>query len=362
MVEEQQDIAAKKKPLGDEFLEHLNGLKKNLKGVSKVNKLNVGKMCSCDRIIKMIVFQIDNENYLTVKDAVDYIGYHLDRGGFIVDDNLSEVVKQNLEHCKMIEIDSKFENDDVMVTKLDRLTKSLFENILKVSEKKIEPLDIISENINFYDDQLLFKKIVKENIDFKKKGKKTDNMFNEIEVSDDSLSTKNDLDIVEENIFLIENRNKDNNQKKKEMHGYQPFSTDWTNEMVDSIIGNMYNGKDIRKKNSFASPINYQVHPPQFEHEFLEMQNHMVKNDRTNSTRPFVCHFRGCNRAFKRFEHLKRHYRIHTGERPFKCKFPGCHKAFARSDNLNQHLRVHNGGTQVINHSNRNSRYLDEQN
>jgi uncharacterized Zn-finger protein len=63
--------------------------------------------------------------------------------------------------------------------------------------------------------------------------------------------------------------------------------------------------------------------------------------------RPFICHYRSCNRAFKRFEHLKRHYRIHTGERPFKCKYPGCHKAFARSDNLNQHLKVHSGGSSI---------------
>ncbi|RKP02018.1 hypothetical protein CXG81DRAFT_4596, partial [Caulochytrium protostelioides] len=55
----------------------------------------------------------------------------------------------------------------------------------------------------------------------------------------------------------------------------------------------------------------------------------------------FRCTIADCGRAFRRAEHLKRHFRVHTGERPFVCSFPGCDKRFSRSDNLSQHLRTH---------------------
>lgn len=60
--------------------------------------------------------------------------------------------------------------------------------------------------------------------------------------------------------------------------------------------------------------------------------------------RPYVCEAPHCNRAFKRYEHLKRHAKMHTGDRPFVCTFVGCSKAFSRSDNLTQHMKTHDMG------------------
>ena len=56
--------------------------------------------------------------------------------------------------------------------------------------------------------------------------------------------------------------------------------------------------------------------------------------------KPFVCDIKGCDKRFRRSEHLKRHIRsLHTGEKPFVCDT--CLKHFSRSDNLAQHARVH---------------------
>lgn len=43
-----------------------------------------------------------------------------------------------------------------------------------------------------------------------------------------------------------------------------------------------------------------------------------------------------CDKAFKRKAHLRRHYRLHTGERPYDCQW--CGLTFARSEQRNQHI------------------------
>ncbi|KAK9764259.1 hypothetical protein K7432_008382 [Basidiobolus ranarum] len=68
---------------------------------------------------------------------------------------------------------------------------------------------------------------------------------------------------------------------------------------------------------------------------FLDVKNH-------------TCKFPGCNMRFKRLEHLKRHFRVHTMERPFPCTHEGCGKAFSRSDNLSQHLKTHERRAQKL--------------
>lgn len=100
---------------------------------------------------------------------------------------------------------------------------------------------------------------------------------------------------------------------------------DWNSQMIDSILNNIAKSDDR----------------PETPEKILVKRTKLQKPTELSS-RPFVCTFKDCNSAFKRYEHLKRHNRIHTGERPFKCPFPGCYKKFARSDNLNQHLKIHN--------------------
>lgn len=74
---------------------------------------------------------------------------------------------------------------------------------------------------------------------------------------------------------------------------------------------------------------------------YIFRKNRQGRKTDQSDDRPFRCDFPECKSAFKRFEHLKRHMKIHTGEREFHCGFPGCFKSFARSDNLNQHQKLH---------------------
>ncbi|BGP35604.1 CRISPR system Cascade subunit CasD [Rhodotorula toruloides] len=51
-----------------------------------------------------------------------------------------------------------------------------------------------------------------------------------------------------------------------------------------------------------------------------------------------TCPAENCTAAFKRSEHLRRHYKaVHRGEKPFPCTVADCGKAFSRKDNLQQH-------------------------
>lgn len=55
----------------------------------------------------------------------------------------------------------------------------------------------------------------------------------------------------------------------------------------------------------------------------------------TKGARNFICPVTGCEKRFRRMEHVGRHELLHSGERPFHCA--ACNVSFSRSDVLSQH-------------------------
>ncbi|XP_058516833.1 Krueppel-like factor 17 [Ochotona princeps] len=58
-------------------------------------------------------------------------------------------------------------------------------------------------------------------------------------------------------------------------------------------------------------------------------------------SRPYVCKYQDCGKAYTKRSHLVSHQRKHTGERPYTCDWPGCSWSFFRSDELGRHRRIH---------------------
>ncbi|KAF9764327.1 Zinc finger C2H2 protein [Nosema granulosis] len=111
-----------------------------------------------------------------------------------------------------------------------------------------------------------------------------------------------------------------------------PFIPSWNDTAMNDILQNIYTNDEFTE----STPV--QEIPNK---KYMGRGRCRVKQANLKE-RPFVCDYPDCKRAFKRFEHLKRHNKMHTGERPYKCKYPGCMKAFSRSDNLSQHFKIHN--------------------
>ncbi|KAL1777159.1 Krueppel-like factor 17 [Sigmodon hispidus] len=58
-------------------------------------------------------------------------------------------------------------------------------------------------------------------------------------------------------------------------------------------------------------------------------------------SRPFICRFENCGKAYTKRSHLVSHERKHTGEKPYVCDWEGCTWSFFRSDELGRHRRIH---------------------
>jgi hypothetical protein len=110
---------------------------------------------------------------------------------------------------------------------------------------------------------------------------------------------------------------------------YDPFPSYvyYGNSMFSNFGNNNISGSSSSSTSS--SITSSAIHSPLTASQSLQQQH------------KHVCQFNHCGWSFKRYEHLKRHMLVHTGERPHTCHFPGCGKSFSRSDNFHAHYRTH---------------------
>lgn len=157
---------------------------------------------------------------------------------------------------------------------------------------------------------------------------------NQVQLEEIILKSINDQESLFNQTFLHEN-------------GKNAYSDTYVNEIIDmcatySIDDMSYSLPSMEMDRFSEKP--FTIHTPK--EEALRQPRTMYrqkspKKKEVSDNRPFICTHANCFKSFKRFEHLKRHYRIHTGEKPYKCTLPGCNKTFSRSDNLMQHEKIH---------------------
>ena len=66
--------------------------------------------------------------------------------------------------------------------------------------------------------------------------------------------------------------------------------------------------------------------------------SHLKKD---NKSVPIFCDEPGCNKSFKRTDHLTRHKRNHVSKNYFTCTWAGCSKSFVRRDVWSKHMQRH---------------------
>lgn len=197
-----------------------------------------------------------------------------------LDESLYEYITSLLKTFRLGDIDTEAENKDLVVCQAHDVTNQIFEMV--------------------YERQKLLSQDTEEQL------------FNKIEM----------LGPMKNSTSPVENP----------LNTMYPFIPSWNENAMNDIL------QDIYRENDFIEAPPTQEVPNK---KYMGRGRCRIKQASLKE-RPFVCDYPDCKRAFKRFEHLKRHNKMHTGERPYKCKYPGCMKAFSRSDNLSQHFKIHN--------------------
>jgi hypothetical protein len=198
---------------------------------------------------------------------------------FKLDNEIYNYIKSCVQTYRLGDVDNTLDNEDLEVCKAEDITNQVYQLVFEKQKLLLQDSE--------------------------------QNLFNEIEMG--SMSKTNTI------------------SNQEHLNSAYPFMPNWNESSMDDILQNIYSTEYNDPLGTEDSQIK----------KYPGRGRCRVKQANLKE-RPFVCDYPDCKRAFKRFEHLKRHNKMHTGERPYKCKYPGCMKAFSRSDNLSQHFKIHN--------------------
>ncbi|KAF7683100.1 Zinc finger C2H2 protein [Astathelohania contejeani] len=331
----EQPIVETDTRFGSTFPERIKRLLNGIKDISRLNEIPVSSFSTNKNFRNIFLFQVNGEFYFPIVDAHSFLEIYFQDFGYKLKSGWKDKAISLYRKSKMSEILELYSGRDIDVVSIKEFNATLVKNIKEMLE---------SNNLIESDSSK-----IREGLDSNNTNLTID--FNAIGDCRDTKTT-----IEDENTGILDHF------RCTELY---PFPGDWTTDMVDTIIGKMFTEDEWNqrkeKMRDEALKVQEEFVPPVNESDYMELSKHNMGNKNESKNRPFICHYKYCNRAFKRFEHLKRHYRIHTGERPFKCPHQGCLKAFSRSDNLNQHLKVHGVSLNYDTRSNVNnkSRYFE---
>jgi hypothetical protein len=105
------------------------------------------------------------------------------------------------------------------------------------------------------------------------------------------------------------------------------------------IYENATGGKAV--KNSKRRQPKIACKPKDIEMKWDEYSNaYQYYSKKASQPRQF-CDHPGCNKAFGKPEHLKRHMKTHTNIKEYHCFVPDCPRQFPRNDNFREHVWSH---------------------
>ncbi|SAL96745.1 hypothetical protein [Absidia glauca] len=108
-----------------------------------------------------------------------------------------------------------------------------------------------------------------------------------------------------------------------------------------SVVDNPYSTEIMQKKTNSLNSDLISNADDSLSQQKSRRPSRLIGQHGPNTQHKHVCKYSYCGWSFKRYEHLKRHMLVHTGERPHVCPFQGCGKSFSRSDNFHAHYRTH---------------------